>query len=98
MIQRNPEQCYQLVARGSYAEGQCYRLGTVKEAGEMWCKQHVPSVTKARRAKSDREYEQRMARRQRARAAIGWDAAIKSLEAAGFSEAAEHLQDVQDNA
>lgn len=42
---------------------QCRRAWAVEEEGCKWCKQHAPSVARARRLESEQRQEQKMQRR-----------------------------------
>lgn len=46
----------------------CTRAGRVKEGGKWWCKQHVPSLAKARTAERDRKWQEKWDRQDKERA------------------------------
>ena len=59
-------QCSKRVYAGSYSGHQCQRRGSVEENGSWWCKQHAPSLVKARRDESDRKWREEFDRKMRA--------------------------------
>lgn len=48
----DPNRCWQWVYTGFYGHPtkQCERKGSIKEDGHGWCRQHAPSLVKARDA------------------------------------------------
>lgn len=58
--------CVDLIFNG-LRFAQCSRRGVVTRDGRLWCRQHDPEAVKARREKSNAEWREESARRERLR-------------------------------
>lgn len=50
------ERCVAHICRGSYNAERCVRRGSVSENGKLWCKQHAPSLVKAKQEERDAKW------------------------------------------
>jgi siroheme synthase (precorrin-2 oxidase/ferrochelatase) len=69
-----------VISKGSWNRGyQCSRRGAIEEDGKMWCRQHLPSVVKERRAEQAQASEQRWAEEKRRKREEEWHRVLKEI-------------------
>lgn len=56
ITRRDSGRCHQMVW-DQFHHHQCMRRSVVEEDGKRWCRQHLPSVVKARRDEVTRKYK-----------------------------------------
>ena len=89
------EKCAKTVYGGSWGGSLCVRKGVNLEGGEWWCKQHTPSLIKAKRAAASAAWQAKYESQRQEAAARHQETDERDRRAACFPELVAALKYVE---